>query len=148
MAGISKMPKPEETTGKASDAAAGAAQKAQGTAANLGQKVQEVASNVAHKAQDVASTVAHKADDAISTVGSGMSSLAGTIREKGPQAGVLGSATSTVAGGLQSTGDYLQSHGMGDMLNDVSGVIRRYPLQSLLMGFGIGFLMARVTSRG
>jgi hypothetical protein len=145
---MSKMPKGEEMTPKAQEAAATAGQKVQEGASNLGQKAQEAASTVAHKAQDVASSVAHKADDALSAVGSGMSSLAGTIRDKGPQQGMLGSATSTVAGGLQSTGDYLQHHGMGDMMDDMAGVIRRYPIRSLLVGFGVGFLMARITSRG
>ncbi len=114
----------------------------------MGQKVQEGASSLAHKAQDVASSVAGKAGDAISAVGSGMSSLGSTIRERGPQSGVLGTAASSVASGLENTGHYLQQHGVGDMMNDLSAVVRRHPLQALLVGFGVGFLLARVTSRG
>jgi hypothetical protein len=124
------------------------AAKTEEAASTLGQKAQNVASTVAHKAQDVAGAVAEKTDDALATVGSGMSALAGTIRDKGPQGGVLGSAASGLASGLQAGGDYLQRHGVGDMLNDLTGVIRRYPLQALLVGFGVGFLLARVTSRG
>jgi hypothetical protein len=119
-----------------------------GKAEDTGSKLQEAASNVGQKAQDVASTVAQKTDDALSAVGSGMSSLASTIREKAPQQGMLGSAASSVASGLQTGGEYLQEHGVGDMLNDLTAVVRRYPLRSLLVGFGVGFLMARATSRG
>jgi hypothetical protein len=115
---------------------------------SIGQKAQDIASSVAHKAQDVASGMAEKAGDALSTVGSGMTSLAGTIREKAPREGMLGSAAGAVASGLHSGGEYLSEHNVGDMLGDLSGVIRRYPIQSLLVGFGVGFLMARVTSRG
>jgi hypothetical protein len=76
-----------------------------------------------------------------------MTSLAGTLREKAPQSGVLGSAATRVASGLQTGGEYLREHGMGDMLGDLTGVIRRYPLQALFIGFGVGFLMARATTR-
>jgi hypothetical protein len=115
---------------------------------NVGQKTQEIASNVATKAQDVASGMAHKASEAISSVGSGMTSLASTIREKGPREGMLGSAAGTVAGSLQTGGEYLRDHSVGDMLGDVTALVRRFPISSLLVGFGVGFLMARMTSRG
>jgi len=143
MAGSSRTTGPGSQEGKTD-----VGQKTQETASNLGQKAREMASNVSEKAQNVASTVAEKTDDAISSVGSGMTSLAGTIREKGPHSGMLGSAATRVAGGLQTGGEYLREHGMGDMFNDLTGVVRRYPIQSLLVGFGIGFLLARVTARG
>jgi hypothetical protein len=143
MAGSSHTTGPGSQEGKSN-----MGQKTQETASNLGQKAREMASNVSEKAQTVGSAVAEKTDDAISAVGSGMTSLAGTIREKGPHSGMLGSAASGVASGLQASGEYLREHGMGDMLSDLTGVIRRYPIQSLLVGFGMGFLLARVTKRG
>src|SRR5689334_11777874 len=124
MAGPSRMPG-QESTARTPETGSSMGHKAQETAANLGQKAKDMAGNVAEKAQNVASNVAEKAGDAISSVGSGMTSLAGTIREKGPQSGVLGSATSKVASGLQASGEYLREHRMGDMFNDLSGVIRR-----------------------
>jgi hypothetical protein len=33
------------------------------------------------------------------------------------------------------------------MGRDLSGLIRRYPLQSLLIGFGLGYLVARNRER-
>jgi hypothetical protein len=33
------------------------------------------------------------------------------------------------------------------MTRDLTGLIRRYPLQSLLIGFGIGYLLARNSER-
>ena len=92
--------------------------------------------------------VAAKAADAgLAAVGSGMSSLAGSIRDKGPHSGVLGSAASTVAGGLAAGGHYLQKHGLGDMPGDLTTLIRRHPLPALFVSFGLGFVLARVTSR-
>jgi hypothetical protein len=141
MAGTGKapgnMPAQGEQTGTGSQGTTG-----------LVHKAQQVAGSVASTARDMASRAAEKADDALATVGSGMSSLAGTIRDKGPHTGMLGTAASSVAGGLQAGGDYLQEHGMGDMMSDLTKVIRQYPIPSLLVGFGVGFLLARVTSRG
>jgi ElaB/YqjD/DUF883 family membrane-anchored ribosome-binding protein len=134
--------------GQGSEGSSGAGRPAAETASSLGQKAQNVASNVAHTAQNVASNVADKAGDALSAVGSGMSSLGSTIRQRAPQGGVLGTAASSVAGGLENTGRYLQQHDLGDMMGDLSSLVRRHPLQALLVGFGVGFLLARATSRG
>lgn len=143
---------------KIQDTASSVAHKAQDMASDLGHKAQDVASNVGHKAQDMASNVGHKAqdlaasardrtDDAISTVGERMSSIAGTIRDKAPREGVLGSAASSVADKLQSGGDYLQQHGLGDMANDMTTLVKQHPMQALLAGFGVGFLLGMAWRR-
>jgi len=123
--------RPEETT----------TQKAQGVASDLAHKAQDAASNVASKAQNLAGAAADRADDAISAVGERMSGLAGTIRQSGPREGVLGSATGTVADTLKSGGDYLKEHGLSEMGEDMTTLVKRYPVQSLLVGFGFGLLI-------
>jgi hypothetical protein len=116
-------------------------QKAQGAASDLAHKAQETASNVAGKAQNLAGAAADRADDAISAVGERMSGLAGTIRQSGPREGMLGSATGTVADTLKSGGDYLKEHGLSEMGEDMTTLVKRYPVQSLLVGFGVGLLI-------
>jgi hypothetical protein len=91
----------------------------------------------------VASSAGRTADSAVGSVGSGMQSMAGTIREGGPQSGVLGSASSKVAGALEDAGEYLESHGLSGIADDLTNLIRRNPLPALLVGVGIGFLVAR-----
>jgi phage tail tape-measure protein len=110
-------------------------------------KAKEVASNVANKAKDMASTVGHKAEDATHAVGSGMQSLAGTMRDKLPQSGVLGSTGSTIASGLDSAGQYLKEEGLSGIAEDMTNLIRRNPLPALLCGVALGFVIARATSR-
>jgi len=112
-----------------------------------GEQARTAASRVTDQARNVASTVADKADDALSRVGQEMSSLAGSIREKAPQEGVLGKAASTVADNLRAGGDYLQQHGLNDMGEDVTRLIRRHPLPSLLMAFGVGAMIGMSWSR-
>jgi ElaB/YqjD/DUF883 family membrane-anchored ribosome-binding protein len=117
------------------------AQKAQNVASDLAHKAQETASTVASKAQNLAGQAADRTDDAISAVGERMSGLAGTIRQSGPREGVLGSATATVADSLKSSGDYLKEHGLREMADDMTTLVKRYPVQSLLVGFGFGLLI-------
>jgi hypothetical protein len=108
-------------------------------------KAKEVASTVSEKARDIASTIGEKAEGAVSSVGSGIQSVAETIREKGPQSGVMGKATSTVASALDSSGRYLEEQGLGGMASDLTNLIRRNPLPALLLGIGLGYLLARLT---
>lgn len=140
-------PKSGNSKDRVEEAASALGHKAQETASALGHRAQETASNVTHRAQEAASTVGQKADEAIAGAGSQMSSLAGTIRQNAPREGVLGSASTAVADRLQEGGRYLQEHGLSDMAEDMTGVVRRYPMQSLLVGFGLGFLVGWTLTR-
>jgi hypothetical protein len=114
-------------------------------ASAAGQKASEFASAAGHKAGEVASSVGQKAEDATAVVGGGMKNLAGTIREKGPHGGVLGSVTDSVAGTLEGSGRYLEEHGLSGMGKDMADIVRRNPLPALLIGIGLGYLLARAT---
>ncbi len=76
------------------------------------------ASSALETAKDVASAVGDKVDSGVSSVGSGMQSLAGTLRDKGPHSGVLGSAASGVASALDSSGRYLEEQGLSGIGGD------------------------------
>jgi uncharacterized protein YjbJ (UPF0337 family) len=83
----------------------------------------------------------------ISAVGEKIGSLADVIREKAPHEGAVGTAATTVAEKLDVAGSYLQEKDLNHVLSDVSNMIRRYPVPSLLVGLGIGYLLARSTRR-
>jgi hypothetical protein len=110
-------------------------------------KAKEIASNVADKAKDAASTLGQKAEDATHAVGSGMQSLAGTMRDKLPQSGPIGAAGSTLASGLESTGRYLEEEGLHGVAEDMTNLIRRNPIPAMFLGVGLGFILARAISR-
>jgi len=132
-------------TDKAKDMASSVAEKAREAASS----VADTASNVGHKVADTASgfasNVGHKVEGATSAVGDGMKSLAGTIREKAPHSGMLGSASSSVADSLESSGRYIQEQGLGGIAEDLTNIVRRNPIPALFVGIGIGFLLARAT---
>jgi hypothetical protein len=94
-----------------------------------------------------ASFVEEKAEQATHAVGAGMESLGETIREHKPQAGVLSDAGEAVAKKLVAGGHYLEEHGLKGIGEDVTNMIRRNPVPALLIGVGVGFLIARMMRR-
>jgi len=105
------------------------------------------AKDFANTAKDMTKAAVDKVDSAVGTVGENISGFADTVRDKGPKEGILGSATKTVASGIERTGDYLDEKGVSGMANDVMSLCRSYPIATLLVGVGIGFLLARASSR-
>ncbi|MBI1914882.1 MAG: hypothetical protein HYS12_09120 [Planctomycetes bacterium] len=130
---------------KARDMASDVKDKVQDTATSFTERAGEAASTVAHRAGEMASTVGKKVDRGVSAAGTGMQSFAETVRDRGPSSGVLGSATSAVADTLEDTGEYLESHGLSGIASDLTDLIRRNPIPALLIGIGVGFLIARAT---
>src|SRR4051794_16355223 len=114
--------------------------KLESAAGQATQKAQDLASNVADKAKNLASAAADRADSALSSAGSGLSGAADKLRDSGPREGYLGTASRTVADNLASAGSYLQDHGVSDIADDMTTMVKRYPIQSLLVGFGVGLL--------
>jgi uncharacterized protein YjbJ (UPF0337 family) len=98
-------------------------------------------------AAETASTAATKASQPISAVGEQIGSLAGVIRDRAPHEGTIGTAATAVADKLDVAGSYLQTKDLDHMVGDLSGMIRRYPIPSLLIGLGIGYLLAKSTRR-
>lgn len=82
-------------------------------------KAREAASNVAGSVSDAASYVGHKAEEATSKVGATM----------------------------ESTGHYLKEEGLQHMASDVSNMIRRNPIPAMVLGIGLGYLLAQACTR-
>jgi ElaB/YqjD/DUF883 family membrane-anchored ribosome-binding protein len=113
---------------------------------NLAATVTETAEQAINKTQESASEAASKAREIASRVGHKVKELAEKVREKSPHETVR-ETTYKVADKLESAGSYLEEKDFGNMINDVGSLIRRYPWKSLLIGVGVGFFLARVSSR-
>lgn len=61
-----------------------------------------------------------------------MKSLANAIREKAPREGKIGATATKVAGGVESASNYLQGKKFEHLGEDVRGLVRRYPLPSIV----------------
>jgi len=148
--GKSEFDKAREMAGNAAErareTAGNVADKARETASNVADRARDAAGNLVDKAKDTAADLGKKAESATHAVGSGMQSLAGTIRENLPREGVIGTASSTVARGLESSGRYLEKESLQGMAEDLTNVIRRNPIPAILIGIGLGFVLARATT--
>jgi hypothetical protein len=132
---------------KAENAGAAGMDKAKDMASSAVDTAKDAASSMAHAMGEAGSAVGDKANEATSAVGGGMKSLAGSIRTHTPHDGIFGNASASVADSLESGGRYLQEEGLRGMADEVSNLIRRNPIPALLVGIGIGFLLAKVTTR-
>jgi uncharacterized protein YjbJ (UPF0337 family) len=117
------------------------------TSQDLGVGFDKKADEASKAAEGTLSSVVTKASEPMSAVGEQMGSLADVIREKAPHEGAVGTAATTVANKLDAAGAYLQERDLDHMVSDLSSMIRRYPVPSLLIGLGIGYLLARSTRR-
>lgn len=105
-------------------------------------KTEAVADDLRREARDVAKQGVEKIDQAMTQTGAQIATLAQTMRERRPE-GQIGEMTTATADVLERSGRYLQEHDLDDVRSDVERVIRRYPLQSVLITAGLGFLFAR-----
>ena len=135
---------PNDIPGKAQELASAVVLKAEDVASDVSHKAQDWAGNVAEKAQETASAVVHKTDDGIAAVGHQMNALGGRVRDAAPHNGAIGSAAKVVADELQAGGHYLEGHGIEAIGKDLTEVVKRHPIPSVLVGFGIGCLLGMV----
>jgi uncharacterized protein YjbJ (UPF0337 family) len=119
-----------------------AGQTVSGTTQAHGATLEETAAKAKGAAEETAAAAASAAAQSVSAVGEKIGSLADAIREKAPHEGAIGTAATTVANKLGAAGSYLQEKKMDHMVGDLTGMIRRYPIPALLIGLGIGYLLA------
>lgn len=78
------------------------------------------------------------------TIDSAAQAVQDTIRRTKRSARV---AMKNASEGIQTSTDYLTEKGMVGVVEDVEALIRRYPLQALLIGSSVGFLLSRSWKR-
>ena len=123
------------------------ADKAKEAATSTMERAKDVASHAADKARDLGRSATDMADNATARVGSGIESMGGTLRDKAPHEGMMGTAASKVADTLERGGRYLQEEGLSGIADDLTDLIKRNPIPALLVGIGIGFLLAQALRR-
>lgn len=110
-----------------------------------GDKTTGSVTNITAKAQELGATAANKANEAATVVGEKIGSLAKVIRENAPHEGAVATAATAVVDGLESASSYLREKKFDHLAKDVTALVRTYPVQSLLIGVGLGYLLARRT---
>lgn len=101
-----------------------------------------VAEEARRKAQAAGERRAAQIDDVMTRTGRQIHELAQQVRERRPE-GQLGEAATLAANTLDRGGRYLEAHDLAGVRADLERIVRRYPLQSVLVGAGLGLLLAR-----
>jgi uncharacterized protein YjbJ (UPF0337 family) len=115
----------------------------QGGQGGNGTNVTETVSGMAAKAQELGAAAVSTATGAATAVGEQIGSLAGAIRDRAPQEGAMATAATAVAGGLESASSYLKEKDYENLAADLTALVRNYPVQALVVGVGLGYLLAR-----
>jgi ElaB/YqjD/DUF883 family membrane-anchored ribosome-binding protein len=132
----------QETVDKVRQRAEQAGREATDRTADVRDRIQDTADQVRQRAEDTSHAAADRADAAMRTTGDRLHDAARTIRERAPS-GQVGEVADKAADALDHGGDYLRRSDVGDVRSDLETIVREHPIQSLAVGFGVGFLIAR-----
>jgi len=138
--------KMQEAGSSCAQAASSTAEGVKSAANYVADQARDMASSAAKGASDVGSYLDSKAGDATSALGGGLRAAGDAIRQNAPHDGRLGQASEAVARTLSDTGDYLEREGLQGIGKDLTSLIQRNPVPALLLGIGLGFLIARASS--
>jgi ElaB/YqjD/DUF883 family membrane-anchored ribosome-binding protein len=112
-------------------------------AAQVADSAREMTSTAREKVSQATTQAADTVDSTMNTTGQKMHDLAQTVRQKAPEGGTIGNIAASAADVLDRSGSYLQETDVRTLQSDLEDLIRRRPLESLLIGAGVGFLLAR-----
>ena len=112
------------------------------------QIVETVVSGLKEKANLVGHEASEKGreliDETLKDVGGKMSEAGASLEHNAPEA--LSKPLGAVADKLQDGGKYLSHHNVADIADDIVALVRKYPVMSVSVGVGLGFLLGAATS--
>jgi ElaB/YqjD/DUF883 family membrane-anchored ribosome-binding protein len=118
--------------------------------ATIGEQITTKVDELKERAEDVGETLlqaareaTHRLDDKRETVADNLDDLS---KRFNGGAAALGKVAGVTSKKLQTTADYIRENELSGMLEDVQGVVRRYPAQSIAVALIAGLLMGKVLS--
>jgi hypothetical protein len=120
-----------------------ATEKAREAVTSAGEMAGHAAAAVGGMATQAACAAGNKVDQLVALAGHGIHSVGDSLERSLPGNGVMGAASKTLAGAVQSGGEYLEDQKLSGMARDFTGLIRRNPIPSVLISIGIGWFIAR-----
>ena len=93
------------------------------------------------KKNDNVAYLSSKVDQLNGKIGQEMRSIAETLRARSPHE-TIRKTTYTIAAKLDRAGSYLEGNDSKTVLADFGSVVSRSPMKLILIGAGVGFLLA------
>ena len=139
--------KVQEVGNSCAQAATSAAENVRNAAGYMADHAKDAANTASKQVANAGTYLDTKAEEATAALSGGLKAAGDALRQSGPHDGRLGQASSAVAQTLSDTGAYLEREGLQGIGNDLTCLIKRNPIPALLIGVGLGFLVARASSR-
>lgn len=120
-----------------------ATDKAREVMASVGEMAGHAAAAVGGMASQAACDAGNKVDQLTARAGQGIHEMGDSLGRNLPHNGMLGSASQALAGAVQGSGEYLEDQKLSGLAKDVTLLIRRNPIPSVLISIGLGWFIAR-----
>lgn len=113
----------------------------------MGGKAKNMADEGKHKVDEMAGKAQDRADQGMDKAADSMDKAADKLRQRGDeQGGTMGSVAGTAADAMESASSFLHETDSSQMMDQLEAYIRKNPTQSLLIGAGVGFILAKAFS--
>jgi hypothetical protein len=112
-----------------------------------GESLTEELGNRTGELEETSPARGENADRIAAAIGETLASAADRLRRAPPSEGRLGTVGKAVTEGLESSGRYVKGQGLTVRRDDVESLIRRYPVQVLLLGVGRGYVLSHLRMR-
>ena len=106
---------------------------------------QDAMSSMKDRMGEAGSQAQDKTDAGMDRAAGEIGKAADALRQRGEgQSGAMGTAATTTADKLDSASAYLREKDTDQLLQDIESLIRRKPVESLLVAAGAGFVLSRI----
>ena len=119
--------------------------KAQDKASEMSSKASELSDKAQAKADEMSGKAQAKADEGMDKAAEGLGHAADTLRQQGQQrGGTMATAATKTADTLDTASHYLREKDSDQLLNDLESLVRRKPVESMLVAAGVGFVFSKL----
>jgi hypothetical protein len=108
-------------------------------------KAKHAVSTAQHKADEMAHQASQKADEGLDKAAIGLDKASDALRSRGESMGegTVGQAATMAADRLEQGAQMLREKDTDQLVADLEDLIRRRPMESLLVAAGVGFLLSK-----
>lgn len=144
---------PEETLGRESRLGPTGAETGRGEGMRektqeMGEKAKGMGEKMKEKASNAIETGKEKVAGGVDRLGTRLGERARPLEEQGGLKGKVGGAVHGVGDALESSAEYLRTHEVSTIRDDLKSQIREHPLASVGIALGTGFVLGRVFGGG
>lgn len=124
-----------------------AAAKVRETAGTLGKMAGAAVSAVEKMASHTAENISDDADYLASSAGRGVQRIGEQLSRVAPDSGIVGDVSQSVVRTLTEGGEYLEGSKLSGLRQDLTKVISRNPIPTILISIGLGWIASRMLRR-